>query len=150
MAFTSKLPMNMLLGANGQPFSPQGGLNDSIWGQHNIQNARQNEGVDRIHEMGQPNAGFLNTSKYGLPNATWDNFNGLMMGLRDAATRRGQRFKMTGAPATPSILGKSGDTRFDGDQIGVNSGQSLTDDTYGDRENLKMPISVLRQHFGLK
>lgn len=115
---------NSLLGVNGQSYQPQGGISDEIWGQHNLSDARQNEVVDRIHTMGQPGAGFLNTSKYGLPNSTWDGFHGMMMGLRDATQQRGQNLKMVGGPG----LGPVPNTRFDEGQVGVTTGQTLGDD----------------------
>lgn len=145
MALTSKLPMNMLLGANGQGYTPQGGINDAIWGQRNLQAARHHENVQHIADMGKPGAGFLNTTKYGLPNSTWDGYHGLMMGLRDATMQRGQKLQVLGSRPQPAYS----DTRFDPDQVDARTGHTLLDDTYGDRNDLKTPLDVLRKQFGL-
>lgn len=136
-------PLSMIQGRNargedGSTYQTQGGLADKIWGQRNINMARFNEAVARIQSRGLPGTSGLGfkTTQLGQPNATWDGFKGLMLGLPGRVGAYGN------AP--------SQDTRFDGDQVGIKTNDTLTQDTYAGRPDLQVPLYRLRQMAGLK
>jgi hypothetical protein len=135
----------MFKGINGKLYQPLGGLSDAIWGQQNIDDARFNEAVERIQNRATPGhtgLGFK-TSSYGQPNATWDRFHGLMMGMRDGVNGK-LRINQTPGPTHRY------DTRFDADQVDTQTGNTLAEDTYGKNSALKIPIYQLRRMYGLK
>lgn len=150
-----KTPMQLLLGARGKSYTPQGGLADRQWGQQNIDEARFDESAERIKNMGKPGhhgLGFK-TSRYGTPNTTWDGFHGLMMGLRDGANAQGRTFKLDPADY---MNDSRVNTRFDDEQIGVSTGSTLADDQAGFQaaiNTMRTPsrniIANLRKRFGL-
>jgi hypothetical protein len=155
-----KKPLASLMNQEGEEFSPQPGAGAGIsvqnWGMNQALNDRFAQLRRFQQTQGRPGGGlngFLSPQHTtGLPNQ-WDIFGQVMRGRQDAVEGAGQHFDLGGTP-----LGNEAapNTRWDPEQVGVNTGHTLRDDEAGFQNALNHSarpsnglIGDLRRRFGL-
>ena len=148
-----------LMGEGGDtytpPEGPMAGHGIQQWGRDQANQSRFRGAVDYLKNMGRPGAGFLKPQRATpLPNQ-WEIMGTVMQGRQRAVEDAGGRFK---GPKQADYYNEApSNTRWDDEQVGVDTGNTLGTDMINAQEslnNLRSPshaaIQNLRRKHGLR
>ncbi len=142
-----------LVNDNGEGYTPRAhdnGMGVRQWGQQQASNRAFDQHTNHINMMGRPGGGFLRPQTSLVPTA-WQGLAEVMNGRQNAVEESGGRFRGDDYGNDPAP-----NTRFDENQIGIATGQSLGTDLNNYQQatnNLRNPsissLIRLQRKFGL-